>query len=147
MSSSPYAAPKAAVADIETEQEYQEIQMWSPSGRIGRLRYLAYSFGSALLCAVIAGALAALLGETLGPMVALVAYVVLIVFTIIVTIKRSHDMDWNGWTCLLTIIPFVALIWVFKSGTPGTNNYGAPPPPNTKATKSLATASSPLIPH
>jgi hypothetical protein len=46
-------------------------------------------------------------------------------------------MDWSGWTVLLTLIPFVALIWVFKRGSEGTNSYGAPPPPNTLGVKIL----------
>ena len=55
MSTNPYAAPRAAVSDVEVAQEYQEIRIWSPSGRIGRLRYLAYGTGSILLAGVIAG--------------------------------------------------------------------------------------------
>jgi hypothetical protein len=39
---------------------------------------------------------------------------------------------------LLALIPFVGLIWLFKSGTPGSNRFGAPPPPNTTGVKVLA---------
>ena len=46
-------------------------------------------------------------------------------------------MDWSGWTVLLTIIPLVGLIWVFKAGSAGANNYGGPPPPNTTGVKIL----------
>ncbi len=46
-------------------------------------------------------------------------------------------MDWSGWTVLLTLIPLVGLIWVFKRGSEGTNGYGAPPPPNTTGVKIL----------
>jgi uncharacterized membrane protein YhaH (DUF805 family) len=137
MSNNPYAAPKAAVSDIEVAQEYQEIRMWSPSGRIGRLRYLAYSTGAYLLAGVTIGLLGTILDPSLAGVVLVVAYVVAVVFVIIATIKRSHDMDWNGWTCLLTIIPLVALIWVFKPGSEGANGYGAPPPPNTTGVKIL----------
>src|SRR5690606_18127556 len=79
----------------------------------------------------------ALLGDRIGGIVMIAAYLVMIVFTVFTTIKRSHDMNWNGWTCLLTIIPLVALIWVFKPGTIGRNDYGAPPPPNTAIVKIL----------
>ena len=90
MSANPYAAPKAAVGDVEVEQEYQEVKMWSASGRIGRLRYLAYSTGSALVAILIASALTAGLG-TLGGVISLGVYLAMLVFSILTGIQRSHD--------------------------------------------------------
>ncbi len=136
MSSNRYAAPRAAVSDIEGTQEYQEVRMWSASGRIGRLRYLAYTTGGGLL----AGGVAVVLGGALGGfgmILALLVYIAAIVFSIMIAIQRSHDMDWTGWTVLLTLIPLVGLIWIFKSGSAGVNAYGAPPPPNTTGVKIL----------
>ena len=137
MSSNPYAAPKAAVSDIEDVQEYQEIRMWSPSGRIGRLRYLAYFTGSMVLAGAVAGLLGAVLDPVLAGIVAIVLYVAVTVYSVVTAIKRSHDMDWSGWTVFLTLIPLVGLIWVFKPGSAGTNSYGAPPPPNTTVVRIL----------
>jgi len=137
MSTNPYAAPRAEVGDVEVAQEYQEIQMWSASGRIGRLRYLAYFTGSMLLAGAVAGLLGAILDQALAGIAAIALYVAVTVYSIITSIKRSHDMDWSGWTVLLTLIPLVGLIWVFKSGTPGPNSYGAPPPPNSTGVKIL----------
>lgn len=136
MSSNPYAAPRAAVADVEVPQEYQDVRMWTAKGRVGRLRYLAYTTGALLLAGAVA-MLAVTVGEMIGGIVALIVYAVAVVFAILVAIQRSHDMNWNGWTVLLTLIPFVGLIWVFKSGSPGPNDYGAPPPPNTLGVKIL----------
>lgn len=138
MSSNPYQAPAARVGDVETDEEFQEVRMWSAAGRVGRLRYLAYSTGASLLCGLLSAAFTAALGASLGGVLTMVAYVALIVFSIMVAIQRSHDMDWSGWTVLLTLIPFVALIWLFKPGTKGANTYGAPPPPNTLGVKILA---------
>jgi uncharacterized membrane protein YhaH (DUF805 family) len=138
MSSNPYQAPAARVSDIDTDEEFQEVRMWSASGRIGRLRYLAYSTGATLLCAVFAAVLTAVLGQSMGAVLTIVAYVVLVVFSVIIAIQRSHDMDWSGWSVLATLIPLVALIWIFKPGTHGANGYGAPPPPNTIGVKILA---------
>jgi uncharacterized membrane protein YhaH (DUF805 family) len=138
MSSNPYAAPRAAVSDVEVEQEYQEIRFWSAGCRIGRLRYLAYGVGSILLAGVIAGVVGVVLPASLGMIVAVGLYIAALVFSVITAIQRSHDMDWSGWTVLLTLIPLVAFIWVFKAGSPGTNSYGAPPPPNTTGVKILA---------
>jgi uncharacterized membrane protein YhaH (DUF805 family) len=132
MANNPYAAPQADVRDISIG-EYQEVRLWSASGRIGRLRYLAYSTAPAFL----AGMIFALLAPTglAGTVVGLVIYLAALVFSILAAIKRSHDMNWSGWTVLLVFIPFVALIWVFKAGTAGSNRFGNPPPPNTTAIK------------
>ena len=70
--------------------------------------------------------------------VAVALYMAALVFSVITAIQRSHDMDWSGWTVLLTLIPLVGLIWVFKPGSAGANSYGAPPPPNTTGVKILA---------
>ncbi len=137
MSSNPYSPPRAAVGDIDAAQEYQEVRMWSASGRIGRLRYLAYTTGASLIAGVVAGLLGAVLGQSPGMAVMSVVYLVLIVFCVITSIQRSHDMNWSGWTVLLTIIPLVGLIWVFKPGSQDTNDYGAPPPPNPIGVKIL----------
>jgi cbb3-type cytochrome oxidase subunit 3 len=77
------------------------------------------------------------LGDSLGLIVLGLVYLATIVFAILTAIKRSHDMDWSGWTVLLTLIPLVGLIWIFKPGSAGTNAYGAPPPPNTLGVKIL----------
>jgi len=50
-------------------------------------------------------------------------------FTIIASIKRYHDMNMSGWWSLLFFIPlvnFIALFWLFFSGSKNENNdYGA----------------------
>ena len=112
--------------------------MWSATGRIGRLRYLAYGAGAAIAVGVIAGLLSTLMDPGTAATVTMLLYIPLIWFSAITGIKRSHDMNWTGWTVLLTLIPLVALVWVFKAGSPGSNDYGAPPPPNTTGVKILA---------
>jgi uncharacterized membrane protein YhaH (DUF805 family) len=138
MSTNPYAAPRADVRDIDEAQEYQKIHLWSAKGRIGRLRYLAYTFGAALVVGFVLGLLSAVLGPDNTIIALLLAYIPLLVFSVLTAIKRSHDMNWSAWTVLLTLIPFVALIWIFKSGSAGSNDYGASPPPNTVGVKILA---------
>lgn len=139
MSSNPYTPPRATVSDVESEQEYQDVVLWSASGRIGRLRYLAYITGAYLLAAVLVALLTALLrpGE-MGAMILLVlVYVPMVIFFVLSAIKRSHDMDWTGWSVLLLIIPLIGFIWVFNPGTAGENKYGLPPPPNTVGVRIL----------
>jgi uncharacterized membrane protein YhaH (DUF805 family) len=139
MSSNPYTPPRAAVSDIASEQEFQEVRMWAASGRVGRLRYLAYTTGAYIIAALIVAFAGALLtpSESAATLLLVVVYVPMLVFCVLVAIQRSHDMDWNGWTVLLMIIPLVGFIWVFNPGTDGENKYGLPPPPNTLGVKIL----------
>jgi len=137
MSANPYEAPKTAVADYEAAQEFQEVKIWSASGRIGRLRYMAYGTGGWLVAGLVFGIFAAILDQSLAMLLAGVLYIAALVLSIFAAIQRSHDMDWSGWTIFLTLIPFAGLIWVFKSGSPGMNSYGAPPPPNPLGVKIL----------
>jgi len=81
MSTNPYAAPRAAVSDIDTAREIQEIQMWSATGRIGRLRYLAYGAGAAIAVGVIAGLLSTLMDPGTAATVTMLLYIPLIWFS------------------------------------------------------------------
>lgn len=136
----PYSPPRAAVNDLEDEDVgFSDPKIWSASGRIGRLRYMAYMMMGYLIFAVIGGVTAVASPKLGAPVLASllfgvggIAYLVLVVFS---AIQRSHDMDWSGWTILLAIIPLVGLIWIFKGGTPGGNRFGAPPSPNTLGVK------------
>jgi len=66
MSANPYEAPKTAVADYEAAQEFQEVKIWSASGRIGRLRYMAYGTGGWLVAGLVFGIFAAILDQSLA---------------------------------------------------------------------------------
>ena len=138
MAANPYTAPQSRVADIVDDAEYGSLKLWSASGRIGRLRYLAYTTGASLVVGGLSSVLTLALGPELGLTITLLAYVPLLVFCVLAAIQRSHDMNWSGWTVLLTIVPLVAFIWLFKPGTEGTNEYGHRPPPNTTGVKILA---------
>ncbi len=136
----PYVPPQA---ELESNAVgYQELRFWGAQGRIGRVRYLAYVSGAYLLLILISfvlGGVAGFLGKvSVAPFVGLIAAIPYFIFVIMVLVRRSHDMDWSGWTVLLALIPFVGLIWLFKGGTPGANRFGLPPPPNTTGVKVLA---------
>jgi uncharacterized membrane protein YhaH (DUF805 family) len=138
MAANPYTAPQSRVADIVEDAEYGTIKMWSASGRIGRLRYLAYTTGASLIVGGLSSVLTLALGPEVGMTLTLLAYIPLLVFCVLAGIQRSHDMNWSGWTILLALIPLVGLIWLFKPGSEGANEYGNPPPPNTTGVKILA---------
>lgn len=120
----PYAKPNAAVTTAA--EEYQDVKLFSVSGRVGRLRYIAYSVGVTFLLAIIAGVLAAVV----HPFLAVIAYIGIFVIGIMLTIQRCHDFNTTGWLSLLVLVPLVPIIFWFIPGTDGENNYGAKTPPN-----------------
>ncbi|MCR5884355.1 DUF805 domain-containing protein [Rhizobacter sp. J219] len=139
----PFNPPRAEVSDVHpASTEVGALKYWSAKGRIGRLRYIAWTMGASILMAIVMGVLMAILiptmGETGATIAMLVGYVPMLVFIVFALIQRTHDMGWSGWMCLLAFIPLVGLIWVFKAGTPGANAYGPPPPPNSTGVNILA---------
>jgi uncharacterized membrane protein YhaH (DUF805 family) len=131
----PYAPPQAGVAELD-DDEIGVITPFSPKGRLGRVRYLAYSMGAtflmALLIAVATGLSAAIGLPMLGGVIGVIAYIAFVVFGIILVIQRSHDFDQSGWLALLAIVPLLNLIFVFVPGTRGRNRFGPQTPPNGK---------------
>jgi uncharacterized membrane protein YhaH (DUF805 family) len=61
----------------------------------------------------------------------LIIYLVLILPTAAVGVRRMHDIDRSGWWLLFGMIPTVGtialLIWYCTSGERGTNRFGEPP--------------------
>ena len=58
-------------------------------------------------------------------------YVLLLVPTIAVTVRRLHDIGKSGWYSLITLIPIVGwiiiIIWLCQDSQPGANKWGANP--------------------
>ena len=129
----PYRAPAAAVAD--TADEYQPVNIYSASGRIGRARYIAYTLGLSLLFGVFVGLAAAALGAAgLGAaagIVTILLYIGLLVWMVMLTIQRAHDFNTTGWLSILAIVPLVNFIFWFIPGTDGENRFGGKTPPNS----------------
>jgi uncharacterized membrane protein YhaH (DUF805 family) len=133
----PYQRPRATVADSD-EPEYQSVRIFGAAGRIGRVRYIAYTLGLSALIMLVAGLVAFLLGRVLGlgdglllPLqIGAVGAVLLI--QVLLTVQRCHDFDVSGWLSILFIlIPLAAfLLWIIP-GTKGPNRYGPPSEPNT----------------
>jgi len=120
----PYAKPNAAVA--EAAEAYQEVKLFSTSGRIGRVRYIAYGMGIYILFAI----LGVLLSLAIGQAGMIVAWIGIIILGFMLTIQRCHDFNTTGWLSILVLVPLVNLIFWFIPGTDGENDYGAPTPPN-----------------
>lgn len=138
----PYSTPEGEL--VTNTDEYGSTAIFSSDIRIGRARYLArcmltYVLFYFVILAV--GGLAAVTGSNENLMAGLTGIVV-IVFAIVITvfffiyaIQRLHDLNHSGWLSLLMLIPLVNAIFglylIFAPGIKGSNNYGAPPPPNT----------------
>jgi uncharacterized membrane protein YhaH (DUF805 family) len=133
-----YAPPATAVADVVGADAVQPVKFWPPSGRIGRLRFLAYGLALYVIFVVAAflfGFVSAMVGRDSALMSALavLGFVAYLFAAIVLIVQRSHDMDMSGWWSIAALIPIVGLVWVFKGGTRGANRWGAPPPPNGMA--------------
>jgi len=150
---SPYAPPQARVGD--NLPAFGQLKAFTTNGRIGRLRYLAWSIVLMFVTLPVAGAIfafamgaaaaslntAIVIGVVLGG-AALIAFVI---FSVQIAVQRLHDIGWSGWLWLLTLVPFVGSLFpfvlMFCPGNSGANQYGAPPPPNSTAVKVLAVLS------
>jgi uncharacterized membrane protein YhaH (DUF805 family) len=131
----PYQRPRAAVADSD-EPEYQSVRIFGAAGRIGRVRYIAYTVGLPLLIVGLAALVGAALDRVLGigvtvPLV-IGAYAAVILAYILLSIQRCHDFDVSGWLSIVFIlVPLaVLLLWIIP-GTKGPNRYGPPTEPNS----------------
>ncbi|BAQ77248.1 uncharacterized protein POS17_5554 [Pseudomonas sp. Os17] len=151
ISESPYAPPQATVG--EALPQYATLNVFSFEGRIGRLRYLAWTLvlTVAMLAVVGVGAFfgilsAAVLNSTLltgvGIVGGIVVFIGFIVVSIQISVQRLHDLGWSGWLWLLNFVPIVGsifpLVLMVSPGSNVANRYGAPPPPNTTAVKVLS---------
>ena len=141
-----FAPPVAQVQDVVPEGAHQPVRLWPASGRIGRLRLLAYGLGMYIGLIAITFVLGLVAGAT-GLSAELAAGIGIVIYTIgtfILLVQRSHDMNMAGWWSIAALIPLVGLVWVFKAGTAGRNRWGLPPPPNTLLVK-IAGLSIPVL--
>lgn len=151
-SDSLYAPPRATVG--EPLPEFAELNVFSFQGRIGRLRYLAWTLvlSVAMMLVVGAGILVSLAGSmtlqpssislVLGVLGAVTAFIAFNVVSIQISVQRLHDLGWSGWLWLLNFVPVVGglflLVLIVSPGSNTPNRYGAPPPPNSTAVKVLS---------
>ncbi|WP_095149214.1 DUF805 domain-containing protein [Pseudomonas sp. Irchel s3a18] len=141
---SPYAPPRAPVG--EALPAFSELKVFSVQGRIGRLRYLAWSLAALMIIGAVAGTLGlGLLADdqrVLGALVCVVALLAYFYVNITISVQRLHDLGWSGWLWFLNLVPFVGglfpLALAVIPGNDGANRYGPPQPPNSTAVKVLS---------
>jgi uncharacterized membrane protein YhaH (DUF805 family) len=137
----PYSAPDAAL-DTGQDVLYQP-KIFSLSGRIGRMRYLAYGIGlNILLMAAmipLGGMTATMGGEAgmsmLGMVMMGLFYIATIAISIMFAKRRLNDLNRSGWWFLLFLVPIVnllmAIYMVFFPGSNGDNKFGPAPTSNS----------------
>lgn len=139
---SPYATPRAVVA--EALPEYGDLEVFSLEGRIGRLRYLAWSLLLMLAGLALFGvaSMGFAISEIVGGILLAIVGIGLAVVSVQIGVQRLHDLGWSGWLWLLNLVPVVggvfALLLLVVPGAAGANRFGPPPPPNSRAVKLLA---------
>lgn len=147
-----YASPSADLGQVQ--EEHHDKGFFSFSGRIGRLRYLAYGVALLLIPGFIAVQLALAIGvENLGfgetgfsfapalvPLILL--YLAIVMYGFVFAVRRLNDIGWTGWLSIILIIPYVgalfSLLLMLIPGSDGANKYGSPAGPNTLGVKLLA---------
>ena len=137
-----YSPPEGELITAATG--YNTPKFFALNGRIGRLRYLAYSSGIGLLSWLVIAALmvpmmmsfaggSTMMSLGMGALIFL-AYIPILVFSFAYAVRRLNDLDQSGWLSLLLLVPLVnlglALYLMIGRGTDGANKYGLPPPPN-----------------
>lgn len=147
---SPYAPPRAVVG--ETLPPFSALRPFSFTGRIGRLRYLAWTMALTLVALGIGSGFTvfgfalirsnSVAGLILAALMAFILIVVFAVLSIQFTAQRLHDLGLSGWLWLLTLVPFVGSVFPFVimavPGNDTANRFGAPAPPNSTAVKILS---------
>lgn len=139
---SPYAPPRTPLD--ATQGEYAELKVFSVEGRIGRMRYLAWSMVLLFACIPAMGisALLTQASQALGMVLLIASCIALAFVMVVITAKRLHDLGWSAWLMLLNLVPVVNTIFsiliLVMPGHPQANLYGPPPPPNSTSVKVLA---------
>ncbi|MGL5631078.1 MAG: DUF805 domain-containing protein [Azovibrio sp.] len=136
-----------------------KLNLLSPTGRIGRMRYFSFSI---LLLVLFSLGIAGLKTMTLfqaTPWLFFIPLTALFCLELILGIKRCHDFNAPGWWALLLMLPLLGNIplpmlqnaglplffasclffitFFFIPGTKGPNNFGSATAPNDGPTQAL----------
>lgn len=120
---------------------YEEVNVFSLTQRLNRLRYVCYLF-TGMLILMLVGALFAILAQAVPPWAARVMLGIIVllglsffIWAIGLMVRRLHDLGRPGWWVLAVLIPGINLLFMLYLlvGAPeeGVNHYGTPNPPNS----------------
>lgn len=143
----PYQSPNADVSP-QYGGGTDQTSPFSPSGRFGRLSFIAWG----AILGIISNVITAILGGTamfvpqfeydgsdvpvppdISPAILIALVIISLVFAvfyIVFSVRRCHDFDASGWWNLLLLVPlanliFMLVLWI-KPGNEGANGYGPP---------------------
>ncbi|MES2148261.1 MAG: DUF805 domain-containing protein [Pseudomonadota bacterium] len=139
----PYAAPTAGLDEPISQDGTYTPKVFAVNGRIGRLRYLAYSIGQGLLLAAAVGLLVGFGGLRVdGWTIKLIQYGPGSVIALILARRRLQDLGQTPWLSIPAVIPYLnillGLYLLFAPGDDASNQYGPAPGPNTRGVKLAA---------
>jgi uncharacterized membrane protein YhaH (DUF805 family) len=139
-STNPYTAPRSEVSG--GEPVYGEVRVFSAKGRIGRVRYVAYTIGLSMLISMVMGVTIGFIGSSADALehlpVLVVGYGLILVIHALLSIQRAHDFNAGGWFAVMAFVPLLNLLFWFIPGTGEGNRFGPRPPPNGPGTTVLA---------
>ena len=99
------------------------------SGRSSRSEYW-WAFLFIFIIAIAIGIIGGLFGETISLILTGLFYIVILLPSISVAVRRLHDTDKSGWFFLIGLIPLIGLILIVfycTKGTAGPNRFGPDP--------------------
>lgn len=138
----PYSPPRADLS--EAMPEVGDLQLFTTEGRIGRLRYLAWSMGLLIAGMLLYGVavMGVAFSTTLGMVLIAAVGIGMLVCSVFFGVQRLHDIGWSGWLYLLQLVPVVgfvmALLMLVVPGRSESNRFGPPPPGNSLGVKLMA---------
>lgn len=145
----PYLAPGAPLDQHSSAGETYEPRLFALSGRIGRLRYMAYLLA---LCGILMVASFVIVfalgisslatgasGRGAAVWLPLLMALPFGALYVVLAVRRLNDTGYTGWLALLIFVPFVnffaGLYLMCAPGSKGSNKYGLPPGPDSLAIK------------
>jgi Predicted membrane protein len=115
-------------------QEKIKREFYTYQGRLNRWAYFQRGLILSVVCFVfllIFGGIAAVASGVISFLfgaIAVVGYIFICIGTVMLAIRRCHDLDKSGWLSLVLFIPYVNIIGglyiLFAKGTQGDNKYG-----------------------
>ncbi|GLR13543.1 hypothetical protein GCM10007907_23330 [Chitinimonas prasina] len=133
----PYDSPTSDLAT--TEGGHYTPRFWALDGRLGRLRYLAYSLamgalGFALFIASVMALSMIISGGDIVMVVMGLVWLSAAAGQLVIAGRRLHDLGRSRWWLLLCLLPFINLLLlaylIFAPGQPHANRFGPAPVAN-----------------
>ncbi len=136
----------ASEADLSLPEVSDELRMLALTGRIGRVRWIAYTVASwfaVTLLGLVPFAMGAGSDPGIRDMMGYLSVGLMVLATTVVSRRRLQDMGLGIASVVMAFIPFLNFYFLFlmacKRGDEGRNVYGNAPAPNSRSVKIAAT--------